>query len=228
MTAAPSAQARTRREQARRKQPSEGGGNDEITEDEQDAGDAHRRRHDERERPVEDHVPQKDLSAQRSGKQRIERHLDEGAAEDEVHGADRAVEKGEHTHLMRRHGEDRADEKLLDVLRPLRRAIEREHAERSGHRVNDADDRLLLQRFLVRPHQREEHRPADCKGERVPVTGLALHGMAGEDRDGQAEGRNLRKRKIDEDHAPSEDVQAEISVDPGEDEARDEWPKQQL
>ncbi len=151
-----------------------------------------------------------------------------GLTEDEVHGADRAVEKCQVAHLLRRHGEDRADQKLLDVLRSLRRAVERQHAERGGHRVNDADDRLLLQRFLVRPHERKEHRSADRKGERVPVAGLALHRMAGEDRRGQAEGRDLREREIDEDHAASEDMQAEIGVDAGEDDAGNERPQQQL
>ena len=52
--------------------------------------------------------------------------------------------------------------------------------------------------------------------------------MAGEDRNGEAEGRDLCQRKIDEDHAASQDVQAEVSVDPREHEARDERPKQQL
>jgi hypothetical protein len=50
--------------------------------------------------------------------------------------------------------------------------------------------------------------------------------MAGEDRYGKAECCNLSKREVHEDDTPRKDVKSEICVDAGEDEARDERPKQ--
>ena len=56
-------------------------------------------------------------------------------------------------------GKDGADQQLLDVLGALRRAVEREHAERGGHRVHDADDGFLLDVAFIAARQRKEHRP---------------------------------------------------------------------
>src|SRR3954471_6908580 len=52
--------------------------------------------------------------------------------------------------------------------------------------------------------------------------------MTGEDRDGQAERRDLRQRKVDENDAARQHMQAEIGMDAGKDEAGDERPQQQL
>ena len=98
------------------------------------------------------------------------------------------------------------------MLGALRRAVEREHAERGRDRVNDADDRFLLDAALERAHERKEDRTAERERERVPVAGFALHAVTGEDRDREPERRHLREREIDEHHAAREHVQPEPGV----------------
>ena len=47
-------------------------------------------------------------------------------------------------------------------------------------------------------------------------------------RDRRTESRNLRQREIDEDDAALHDVDAEIGVDPGENQTRDEGRREKL
>ena len=138
------------------------------------------------------------------------------------------VQRRERGDFLRRDREDGADQELLDVLGALRRAVEREHAERGRHRVDDADDRFLLDAALARARERKEDRAAERERERVPVGGFALHAVTGEDRDGEAERRHLREREIDEHDAAREHVQPEPGVDRREHEPRDEGPEQEL
>ena len=79
-----------------------------------------------------------------------------------------------------------------------------------------------------RAREREEHRAAERERERVPVGRLALHRVAGENRHGETERRDLREREIDEHHAAREHVQPEPRVDRREHESRDERPEQEL
>ena len=102
------------------------------------------------------------------------------------------------------------------------------HAERGGHRVHDADDGFLLDAAFIAARQRKEHRSAERECERVPVGGLALHAVAGEDRDGEAERGHLRERKINKDDATREHVQSEPRVNQREHEPGDKRPEQQL
>ncbi len=47
-------------------------------------------------------------------------------------------------------------------------------------------------------------------------------------RDGRAERRDLRERQVDEDDAALDDVDAEVGVDAGQDQARDERRREEL
>ena len=44
--------------------------------------------------------------------------------------------------------------------------------------------------------------------------------------DGRAQGRDLGQREVDEDHAALDHVHAQVGVDSGQDQARDEWRQQ--
>ena len=79
----------------------------------------------------------------------MEGDFEEWLAKNEMHRADRSVEKRDVSDLLRRDGEDRADEKLLDVLCALRCVVERQHPDRRRHRIDDPDHGLLLQQFFV-------------------------------------------------------------------------------
>jgi hypothetical protein len=139
-----------------------------------------------------------------------------------VKGADRAVEDGEAPDLGRCDGHDGSDQKLLDVLAALRRAVDDEHGRRSRHRVHDADDGLLGDRPASRPAHGEERGTGEREGKCVPVRRLALDRVAREEGDGDSEGRRLGQRQVDEDHPPREHVESQVDVDPGENETGEE------
>ena len=142
--------------------------------------------------------------------------------------ADRRVEERQRADLGGRDGEDAPDQDLLDVLAALRCSIDDEDGRRRGHGVDDADDRLLGHRRPARAARREQRGAAEREGERVPVGGLALDRVPGQERDRDAERRHLGERQIDEDHAARQHVQAEIDVDRGQDEAGEARRPQKL
>jgi len=127
----------------------------EIGEDEEHARHPHRAGHDEPERGVEDEVPPPDGPPPRGGLG-VERDLSERPPDEPVKGADRAVEDRERADLGRRDRHDASDQKLLDVLASLRRAVDDEHGRRGRHRVDDADDRLLGDGPASRPAHGKE------------------------------------------------------------------------
>ena len=80
---------------------------------------------------------------------------------------------------------------------------------------------------ISREHRRadEREREADpVDDRRVRVAGRDRH----QQRDRPAERRNLRQRQVDEDDAALHDVDAEIRMNAGEDEAGDERRRQEL
>ncbi len=106
----------------------------------------------------------------------------------------------------------------------LRRAIEHQHAKGCRHRIDDADHGFLLQRALIGPHQRHQHRTSHRKRKSVPIGGLARYVVAGKDGDREAEGCDLGQREIDEHDLPRQHMQAELGVDARQDEAGHERP----
>ena len=137
--------------------------------------------------------------------------------------ADDDVQEREPRRFARRDGENTSHEELLDVLCALRRAVHDQDGEGGRDRVDDADHGLL--RDGGRPAeacQREESRAAHGEGQRVPVGGLALHRMARQEGDGDAERRDLGQRQIHEDHAAGEDMEAEVDVNARQHEAGEE------
>ena len=201
-------------------------GHHEVREDQQHPRQAHGAGDDERERGVEERVPGDDAQAGRVG--RRERDRQQRPAGEGVDEPDRRVEPGQPRHVAGRHGEDRADQQLLDALGALRRAIHHEHGERGRDRVDDADDRLLRERTLPHGRHREEQAAADGERQRVPVGGGAARRVTGQQRDRDAERGDLGQREVDEDHAAREHVQAEVGVDAGQHEARQERQREQI
>ena len=93
------------------------------------------------------------------------------------------------------------------MLAALGRAVYGQDGRRRGHDVDDADDRLLLNRCAPGPRGGEKASARHRGRERVPVRGRALDGMPGEEGHGDAERRDLGEGEIHEDDAPGEDVQ---------------------
>ena len=68
----------------------------------------------------------------------------------------------------------------------------------------------------------EHHRADEGEPEREQVGGVGVEVIAGEVCRGRAQRRDLRQRQVDEDDAALDDVDAEVGVDAGEDQASDE------
>ena len=78
--------------------------------------------------------------------------------------------------------------------------------------VADAVDRDALRQHLLDPG----------------VGGVAVRGVAREQRHRHAEGGHLREGEVDEDHAAGQDVQAQVRVDAGEHQAGEEGQEQEI
>ncbi len=94
------------------------------------------------------HVPDKDAPPVRTRHAADRRKLRQVPTPCEVQQANGRIQRCDRGELLRRDGEDRSDQELLHVLGALRRAVEREHTERCGDGVHDADHRFLLNATL--------------------------------------------------------------------------------
>jgi hypothetical protein len=204
-------------------------GHDEEAEDEEHAGDGHRGGHHEAERDVEQEVPEADVQTPPLGLRLVHRDQQEAVAEDVVEGADQRVEDGRLRQLRPGHREDVADQHLLQVLGLLGGLRHHQDGHRGRHRVDDADHRLLRDAGLpVDAREGEDGRPQEGEAEREEVGRRGVQVVAGEIGDGGSQGGDLGEREIDEDHAALDHVHAQVGVDAGQDQARDEGGQQQL
>ena len=114
------------------------------------------------------------------------------------------------------------------MLGALRRTIDQENRDGGRYHVDHADQRLLRQ--PPRPLRREgqEQRGDEREGERIRISGAALHRMTEHEGDGGAERRDLREREIDEDDLAAQHLDAEIGVNPDQAERDQERRPQQL
>jgi hypothetical protein len=100
-----------------------------------------------------------------------------------------------------------------------------------ANRITDADDRFLRNPRAAAANRREHERADEREREADPVDDPAVWIAAGnrqQQRDRRAERRDLRERQVHEDDAALHDVHAEIGVDAGEDQTRDERRRQKL
>ena len=74
----------------------------------------------------------------------------------------------------------------------------------------------------------EKSSAAEREDQRIPVRGLALDLVSSQERDRDAERRDLGERQVDEDHAAGQHVQAEVGVDAGQHEAGEEGQREQV
>src|SRR6266542_2402780 len=204
-------------------------GDDQEAEHEENSRDRDRRSHDEPERYVEEEVPEADVEPLADGLRLVHRDQQEPPAEDVVEEADERVEGRRLEDLLPGDGEDVSDEHILQVLGLLRGL--RHHENRHSRRdlVHDPDDGFLGDaRLVVRARHREDPSAEEREAEREEIGGGGVQVVAGQVRDRRTESGDLGERKVHEDHAPLDDVHAEVGVDSGEDEARDEGRQQDL
>jgi len=142
--------------------------------------------------------------------------------------ADREVERNHGEELVGAGRQDVAGQDLLEMLRPLRRAIDQEDRGGGRHHIDHADQRLLRQARREPPRDGEQHRGGEREGERIEICGMALHRMAEHERDRGAERGDLREREVDEDHLAAQHLDSEIDVDPQQAQRDQEGRPQQL
>src|SRR6185295_17632574 len=83
-------------------------------------------------------------------------------------------------------------------------------------------------RLPVDAREGEDGGRQEGEAEREEVGRPGVEIVAGEVGDGRPQGGDLGQREVDEDHPALDHVNAEISMDAGEDEARHEGGQQQL
>src|SRR5216684_8251306 len=118
-------------------------GDDEIAEDEQDAGDGHRRSDDESKRGVEEKIPEAHVEAGLLGLIVVHGDEQEFLAEEEVKEADTAVEQSGLDHLGPGDGENIPYEHVLEMLGLAGGLAHQENGHGGGHGVSDADEGFL-------------------------------------------------------------------------------------
>ena len=201
------------------------GGDDQITEDQQHARDRDRRRHHESKRGVEQKIPEANGHAGRLGALRVDRDGEELLPEDEVEETDAAVEHRRLPDVVPRDRQDVPHQHVVQMLGLRRGLAHRENRRRRGHGVADADDGFLRNPRPLAANRREDGRADEREREADPVHDRRMRVAAGErhqHRDGRAERGNLRQRQVHEDDAALDDVHAQIGMNAGENQARDE------
>ena len=107
-------------------------------------------------------------------------------------------------------------------------AVGEQHGARRGYRVDDTDDGFLRDVPTSRPRQGQDQRADEGREESDGVRLPRVHVVADEERGGRAQRGDLGQGDIDEDDLTGQNVDAEVGVDPGEDEAHQERDPQQL
>ena len=160
---------------------------------------------------------------------RVDGNLEKALPENEMKDADHHVDGGGPPDLGPLHRQDVADQHVPEMFRLAGGLAHRQDHRRRCDRVRDADDRFLRDARLVPldhgEDQRADHREAEAHPVdlRIGVRVVALpHGNR------RAERRDLREREVDEDHPSLDDVQTEVGVNAGDDQARRDRRRQEL
>ena len=164
---------------------------------------------------IEDQVPGPHPAPLPRRAVRIQRDLQKAAPQDPMQHTDAGVEACRTGQRPLGHREDVAHKHGLDVLGALGRPVHRQHGRRRRGHIHDADDGLVRDPLRAGPCEGEEDGAGGGKGQGVPVGGLTLERVAQEERHGGAQRGDLGEGQIHEDHAPGQNVDAQVCVDPG-------------
>src|SRR6266851_1577849 len=208
------------RADAVRKEHGADAGDDEIAENQQDAGDGDGRSHYKTERSVEEKIPEADVEAGLLSFCVIHGDGQEFFAEDIVEDADGAVENGGFFHFGPGDGEDIADEHVFQVLGLTGSLAHQKNRAGGSNSVSDADKGFLGNVAAAAAREREDRGPEERKPQADPVGASAVGVHSGNDGDSGAERGDLREREVHEDDAAFHDVDAEIGVNPCKNKAR--------
>src|SRR5439155_247220 len=163
---------------SRRKVDSANGRDNQITEHEQNAGDANKARHDQTKNGVEEKIPPAHAQTFLVSLITIERDEQERAAQNEMEDADRNEKRKAFPNFMRRYEQNIANQHVLDFLVAFRRAAEQQDRSSSSHDVRDSDDGFL--RNLARPFSSNgenccaSEREAERNSKRCPASEIQM------------------------------------------------------
>src|SRR6266851_7833709 len=201
-------------------------GDDEIAEDEQYASDGHRRSDNKSERGVEEKVPEADVEAGLLGLVVVHGDEQEFLAEEEVKEADSAVEQSGLDHLGPGNGENVADEHVLEMLGFAGGFAHQENGHGGGNGVSDADEGFLGNVTAAGACKGENGAAEKGEAEADPISAATMRVHPGDDGDDGTQRGDLRKGKVHENDASLDDVHAEIGMDAGQNQARQERQNQ--
>src|SRR5438093_1148789 len=202
-------------------------GNDQVTEDQQNAGDSHGRRHNKTKRSVEEEVPKAYVEARLFRLTVVHRDGQKLLAKDKVKDADGAIKKSRLANFGPGDGEDVANEHVLEVLGLAGGFAHEEDGGGGSNGVSDTDESFLGNVASARASESEDSGAQEREREADPVRGTAMRVHADDDGNSGAKRGDLRESEVHKDDATLDNVHAKIRVDPGQNEARDERCEQE-
>jgi hypothetical protein len=99
---------------------------------------------------------------------------------------------------------------------------------RRRYRIADSDNGFLRDPRTARLHHRENRRTQKRECQAGPIRAAPVRIVTVQHRDRSAQRRNLRQRQIHENHAALDHVDAEIGVNPRQNQTRDKWGQQEV
>src|SRR5207245_10280522 len=159
---------------SRRKVDSANGRNNQITKNEQNAGDANEACHHQAENGVEEKIPPAHAKSFLVSPVAIERHQQERAAQNEMEDADDNKKCKAFPNFMRRYEQNIANQHVLDFIIAFRRATEQQDRSSSSHDIRNSDDRFLRDLARTFSGYRKNGRADQSESERYTESGPTL------------------------------------------------------
>src|SRR5467141_4655000 len=201
-------------------------GDDKIAENEQDAGNGHRRSDDKSERGVEKKIPEADVEAALLGLVVVHGDEQEFLAENEVKEADSTVEQRGFDHLGPGDGENIADKHVLEMLGFAGGLAHQENGHSGGHGISDADEGFLRNMAAAAARESENGGAEKGEAEADPVGAAAVRVHPRDNSHDGAQRSDLRESEVHENDASLNNVHAKIGMDAGQNQARQERQNQ--
>lgn len=112
------------------------------------------------------------------------------------------------------------------MLRAARGLIERDERGGGGDGIGDSDNRLLRNDLVSLARDGEKGGPDKGHPEREKVSRRIVKIVTEEECDRRAQGGQLRQGEVDKDHPAPDDMDTEIGMHPGQDQAGQQGPEQ--
>src|SRR5215469_12657886 len=208
------------------KQHSADGGNDQVAEHQQHAGDRHGRGHDETEGSVKKEVPEPDVDSLPLGLGGVGRNQEKFVPENVMEDADGTVEQGSFPDLSPGNGQDVADQHVLEVLGLAGGLTHGQDGCGGRNCVSDPDKGFLGNVAAPGTSQSKDGGSQERESEAEEVGAASVRVHAHQDCDSRAQGSDLRQGEVHKNHAAFDHVHTQIGMNAGQDQAGHKRPNQ--